>query len=168
MATEKMGFETTKTTTQSYGRSGTIVIDGISYHCASEAEALWLQIVAPGLRSGDIRQLDWQPGSISLTYKYSKQECKDTYRPDAHIYWANGDDWWVEIKRGRLDQKSANKLKRACQQYPTMQFVLCWMGRLPKKGVIRRRIERLVPHLHHMWVFNGKSSASILKRQRSI
>jgi hypothetical protein len=149
---EKMGFEKTKIRPHcSYGRSGTIAIDGVRYYCASEAEARWLQTVCPGLRSGDVSALQWQPAGFPLTYKYSNQECREVYRPDAIITWASGEEWVIEIKYGRLEQKAATKLKRACIHYPDRKFVLVWFGRFPTRGPAFRRLQTLQPHLDHIW-----------------
>lgn len=149
---EKMGFEKTKIRPQrSYGHAGTIEIDGVRYHCASEAEAKWLQDVCPGLRSGDVSALQWQPAGLPLSYKYDRQQCLEVYRPDAIITWASGEEWVIEIKCGRLEQKAANKLKRACLQYPDRDFVMVWFGRFPTRGPAFRRLNKVRPHLHHIW-----------------
>lgn len=136
---------------QSHGHSGDVEIDDRIYHYASKAEKWWLEMVAPGLRTGSVLRLDWQPEPLPLTYRYCKQECKDVYRPDAHIIWDGGEDWWIEIKRGALHQKAASKLKRACKQYPDYDFVMVWYGSMPKRGVAKKRLDGLRPHLHHIW-----------------
>ena len=135
---------------QSYGRSGDIVIDDRMYHYASEAEKMWLQMIAPGLQTGSVVSLDWQPKSFPLTYKYDKQDCKDTYRPDAIVVWPDGEEHVIEIKRGFLGEKSASKMRRFCTQYPDKDLVLVWFGSMPRKGVAKRRIDRLRPLLHHI------------------
>jgi hypothetical protein len=149
---EKMGFEKVKRRPQrSYGHRGTINIDGIAYRCASGAEAKWLQAVAPGLKTGNIAALQWQPQGFAIKYNYDRHECKDVYRPDAIITWPNGEEWVIEIKNGRIEQVSGSKMKRFAQQYPDRKLVLVWFGRVPKKGPTARRLARLEPWLHHTW-----------------
>jgi hypothetical protein len=96
--------------------------------------------------------LRWQPPGYRLEYKYDKQLCHDIYRPDALLVWNDtGDEWVIEIKRGALHQKSASKMKRFCQQYPDKRLVLVWYERFPTRKVIKRRLDRLRPHLDHVW-----------------
>jgi len=147
----KMGFKIWETPLMSYGRTGTVLIAGKEYRYASDAERRWLEHMEPALLDRKVK-LVWQPEPFSLTYKHCQQECKDTYRPDARLIWIDtGEEWYIEIKRGALHQKSASKMKRFCQQYPEKKFVLVWFGSLPKKGVAHRRLEALEPHLDHIW-----------------
>lgn len=149
---EKMGFETERhRPAQSYGRSGAITIDGVKYQCASETEATWLQMVCPGLINGPLAALQWQPEPFPLDYKVGKQDGRYFYKPDAIVTWDDGDEWVIEIKRGRIEQISARKMKRFCQQYEDRNLVMVWFGRMPKKGPTFRRIEMLRPWLHHIW-----------------
>ena len=46
---------------------------------------------------------------------------------------------------------SANKMKRFCLQNPDKHLVLVWFGRIHKKGPTKRRLDMLLPHLHHIW-----------------
>ena len=136
----------------SYGNAGTYNINGTDYYCSSDAERMWLELVTPGLASGEVKKLVWQPKpGYAIAYKYDKQDCADVYRPDALFRWLLEEEWVIEIKRGRIEQKSVSKIKRFCMQYPEKKVVVVWYGRFPKKGVAKRRLDRLRPHLHHIW-----------------
>jgi len=149
---EHMGFEKqNRRPAQSYGKMGHVLINGEDCRCASEAEAKWLEHISPALRSGDIVEFTWQPPGSPLHYKYDKQDCTDVYRPDAIIRWKDGDEWVIEIKRGRLEQKAASKIKRFCQQYPDRKLVLVWFGRLPSKGPAHTRLNHIRPWIDHIW-----------------
>jgi len=136
---------------KSYGKSEHVVLNGIDYYCASQAEKWWLEEVTPGLVSGDVVSLVWQPPPSLITYKHARQTLTCNYRPDAIITWKDGDEWVIEIKRGILHQTSASHMKYFAQQYPDKKLVLVWFGWWPTKGVARRRLDALRPWLHHTW-----------------
>ena len=150
--TEMMGFEEQQhRPAQSYGRMGSVLVNGEQCRCASQAEVKWLEHISSAIVSGDIVKFVWQPPGFPLHYKYDKHDCTDVYRPDAIIKWKDEDEWVIEIKRGRLEQKATSKIKRFCQQYPQKDLVLVWVGKLPTKGVALRRLDTIRPWIHHIW-----------------
>jgi len=143
--------------TESFGRTGTIEIAGRLCHYSSLAERRWLQEIEPLLISGDIIDFFWQPPPYPITYKYCGILHQDSYRPDASIRFADDEKQTIiEIKRGFMAQKATSKIKRFCQQYPEYQVVLVWFGSFPKKGVAKARLDKLRPHLHHVWQMRMK------------
>lgn len=136
---------------QTHSKTSHILIQGEDCYCASQAERRWLERIDPILSAGQIAKLHWQPGGFKLAYKYGGHDCADVYRPDAIITWPSGDEWVIEIKRQALHAKAASKMTRFCQQYPEKKLVLVWFGSMPKRGVARRRLDRITPHLGHIW-----------------
>jgi len=119
----------------SYGNTG--YVDDKFY--SSDAERDFIHLIAPMMQSGEITYFVWQPPPI------------DDYHPDAFLRWDSGDEWYAEIKNQRIEQMSANKMKRFCLQNPDKHLVLVWFGRIHKKGPTKRRLDMLLPHLHHVW-----------------
>jgi len=137
----------------SYGKCGWTTCNGQRYFCDSKAELIFLRTIEPMMEAGAILEFTWKPGPFAIEYKYKGKTGTKFYTPDAFIVWQNAVREYIEIKRGQLDQEAGTKLKYFCTQYPDNHLVLVWVGRLPKKGVIHRRIERLSRSLlDHVWV----------------
>ncbi len=79
-----------------------------------------------------IEQWEYEPKSFPLKYKYRSNDLMQSYTPDFRAAWTDWGEQWYEVKRGRIDQKYANKIVRFCRQYPEYTLVLVWYGPLPK------------------------------------
>lgn len=154
MDAAKMGFGSDRQrVTRTYGYQQEITVDGKTFTVKSDAEAIFFRELEILIQAGAVKEWWYEPESFKLTYKYGKVDCMDTYTPDAQVVWVNPDigEEYYEIKRGALEAKYANKLKRFCEQHPDKKVVLVWVGYMPKTGKVARRIERLRPWLDHVW-----------------
>lgn len=147
-----MGFERQRFVTTGYGKPGYYDACGQHLWTASEAERAWLAEANLAYLAGDIKEIEWQPAPIPVKYRNCETDCTRTYRPDARVVW-NGPEGevWIEVKHGRIEQKAAKNMKAFCLTYPDRKLVLVWKGRLPKKGIMKRRLDSLLPHLDHVW-----------------
>jgi len=135
---------------ESYGNESCDWVAGRLLPYSSDAERDFISnVVAPMMQSGEITYFVWQPREMPLFDK--KGRLVDPYRPDAFIRWDNGEEWYIEVKRGRIEQISAHKMKLFCLEYPNKKLVLAWFGRIPTRGPTKRRLDTITPHLHHIW-----------------
>ena len=147
-----MGIPVEFRASNSYGKSGYYLFNGDRLWFSSGAEEKWLALIEPLVICGAITDFQWQPGPYVLDYKYRKTDGKYSYTPDARIVWKDtGEEWWIEIKYGQIEQIAKTKIKRFCQQYPEKPLVVVWFGRLPSHGVRRRRFEAVQKCVHHFW-----------------
>jgi len=133
----------------SYGNEGYECAAGASLPYSSDAERDFITIVAAKLQSGEITYFVWQPPEIPLLDKQG--EPADPYRPDAFIRWDSGEEWFVEVKRGRIEQIAKKKMLAFCRQYPDKKLVMAWFGPLKRRGPTKRRLDELKPWLDHIW-----------------
>jgi hypothetical protein len=152
--TAKMGFGSDRQrVVRTYGHAHEITVDGKTFRVKSDAEAIFFREIELLIEAGAIKEWWYEPESFLLTYRYDRHLCHNTYIPDAKIVWVNPDigEEYYEIKWGILEAKYANKIMRFCRQYPTKKLVLVWIGKVPQKGKVARRIDKLRPWLDHIW-----------------
>ena len=152
----KMGYEPPMRR-ESYGNAQYVTVGGHTIRVKSDAEAIFMRQVDAAVHGGLIVAWQYEPEAFPIDYKYRKNDCTDTYTPDVRIVWKSEEgEVWYEVKRGALQPKYASKIKRFCQQYPGKKLVLVWIGSPPKRGAVKARFDRLLPHLHHVWYLTGK------------
>lgn len=139
----------------SFGKTGTVTIDGRDCHYSSEAERAFLTILEGLIWAGEIEEWEWQPPAYPVEYKHGGSTWTQPYRADARIVWKDARqdgvrEWVIEVKRGYMQPKACAKIKRYCQQYD-IPLVLVWYGRLPKSGKAFDKLEMLRKHIHHIW-----------------
>jgi hypothetical protein len=149
---EKMGFETRRFQGQSYGTSEWIDVAGRRCWTQSGAERQWLRELEIAIAGGAVQEWWWQPADVAIPYRFARGLRERTYRPDAHVLWADGKDEWYEIKYGKIDQKAGNNIKRFCQTYPDRKMVLVWKGPKPTRtGTTKNQWDKILPWVDHVW-----------------
>lgn len=141
----------------SYGNAQYVKIGGHTVHVKSDAEARFARQLNAAIQGGLVKECQYEPQAFAIEYKYRRNNCADTYTPDFRVVWKGEEgEVYYEVKRGALQPKYAGKIKRFCQQYPDTKLVLVWVGRPPKRGAVKARFDRLLPHLHHVWYLTAQ------------
>jgi hypothetical protein len=153
---EKLGFESNKNRIdREYGHHHTVELSDRTLTVKSDAEEWFARVLDVMKQSGAVLEWAYEPEVFSIDYKYHKCACGNTYTPDFRVKWnpATSKDGtqYFEVKRGKLEAKYGSKIRRFCQQHETKSLVLVWYGRLPKKGATKARLDKITPHLHHIW-----------------
>ncbi len=159
----KMGFERQRIVTTGYGVSGHVTVDGHEYWYSSGAERDWLRELDLCIRGGKVRAWQWQPEPIRVEYEHCGKKCVRTYRPDSWVDWVETGEEWLEIKYGRIEQKSGQNIVAFLLAFPERKFCLVWKGPTPKGGkgrskqTTKREWDKIMqifasdPEKYHVW-----------------
>lgn len=133
-----------------YGHHHTIELSDRTITVKSDAEAIVARELDMCRQAGAVLHWQYEPQSFPIEYKYRHNQLCRTYTPDFVVNWRDEGEQYLEVKRGHLDQKYANLIVDFCQQYPH-PLVLVWVGRLPRKGKVKRYFDKVKPWVHHVW-----------------